>query len=69
MFLLIVYLAWLNRYQCHWAVLPALFVTVDYWLIERLLPSRLLSCGLDDNFLCVPDRWPWQIRYWDLPSR
>lgn len=69
LFLLLVYLAWLNRYQCHWAVLPALFVTIDYWLMERLLPSRLLSCGLDDNFLCIPDRWPWQIRYWDLPSR
>lgn len=69
LFLLVVYLAWLNRYQCHWAVLPALFVTVDYWLMERLLPSRLLPCGLDDSFLCIPDRWPWQIRYWDLPSR
>ena len=69
LFLLVVYLAWLNRYQCHWAVLPALFVTLDYWLMERLLPSRQLTCGLDDNFLCIPDRWPWQIRYWDLPSR
>jgi hypothetical protein len=46
-----------------------LFVTVDYWLMERLLQSRTLACGIDDNFLCIPDRWPWQIRYWDLPSR
>ncbi len=63
LFLLVSFLGWLHRHRCHWAVLPALFVTLDYWLLERLLPSRWLSCGANDDFLCVPDRWPWQIRY------
>jgi hypothetical protein len=62
-FLLIVFLAWLQRYGCHWAVLPALLVTLDYWLMDRLLGSRTLVCGLNDDFLCVPDRWPWQVRF------
>lgn len=62
-FLLIVFLAWLQRYGCHWAVLPALLVTLDYWLMDKLLGSRTLLCGLNDDFLCIPDRWPWQVRF------
>jgi|GEM_PF-1272953 len=62
-FLLIVWLAWLERYRCLWAALPALFVTLDYWLVERLAGSQALHCGSNDTFLCVPDRWPWQVRY------
>jgi hypothetical protein len=62
-FLLIVWLAWLERYRCLWAALPALFVTLDYWLVERLAGSQLLHCGSNDTFLCVPDRWPWQVHY------
>ena len=62
-FLLIVWLAWLERYRCLWAALPALLVTLDYWLVERLAGSQALLCGSNDTFLCVPDRWPWQVRY------
>jgi hypothetical protein len=62
-FLLIVWLAWLERYRCFWAALPALLVTLDYWLVERLAGSQALLCGSNDTFLCVPDRWPWQVRY------
>ena len=62
-FLLIVWLAWLERYRCLWAALPALLVTLDYWLVERLAGSQALHCGSNDTFLCVPDRWPWQVRY------
>jgi len=62
-FLLIVWLAWLERYRCPWAALPALLVTLDYWLVERLAGSQALHCGSNDTFLCVPDRWPWQVRY------
>ncbi len=62
-FLLIVWLAWLQHYRCLWAALPALLVSLDYWLVERLAASQTLHCGSDDTFLCVPDRWPWQVRY------
>ena len=62
-FLLILYLAWLQRYRALWCLLPALYVTLQYWLEGRLLPSGTLPCGRNDDFLCVPDRWPWQVRY------
>ena len=44
-------------------MLPALLVTLQYWLTDRLLASHALPCGRNDEFLCVPDRWPWQLRY------
>lgn len=62
-FLLILWLAWLVRYKCLWAMLPALVVTFEWWMGERLLASVGLNCGRNDSFLCVPDRWPWQVRY------
>ncbi|MCS5691536.1 hypothetical protein NZK33_06000 [Cyanobium sp. FGCU-6] len=62
-FLLILYLAWLQRYRATWCVLPALYITFQYWLEGRLLPSGTLLCGRNDEFLCIPDRWPWQVRY------
>ncbi|MEB3256150.1 MAG: hypothetical protein VKJ05_07170 [Synechococcaceae cyanobacterium] len=62
-FLLILYLAWLQRYRVLWCLLPALYVTLQYWLEGRLLPSGTLPCGRNDDFLCIPDRWPWQVRY------
>jgi hypothetical protein len=62
-FLLIAWLAWLERHRCLWAALPALLITLDYWLVERLAGSQALHCGSNDTFLCVPDRWPWQVRY------
>ncbi len=63
LYLLILYLAWLDRYKAHWCVIPALYVTVQYWLEGRILDSVGLECGSNDEFLCVPDRWPWQVRY------
>ena len=62
-FLLILYLAWLQRHRCLWCLLPALYVTLQYWLEGRLLPSGSQLCGRNDEFLCIPDRWPWQVRY------
>ena len=62
-FLLIIYLSWLNRYRAYWCLLPVMYMTFQYWLEGRLLTSGSLECGLDDNFLCLPDRWPWQVRY------
>lgn len=63
LFLLILYLAWLARYRAHWCLLPALYVTAQYWLENRILASGDLVCGLNDEFLCLPDRWPWQVRW------
>jgi hypothetical protein len=66
-FLLILWLAWLVRYRCLWAMLPALVVTIEAWMGERLFASVGLGCGRNDAFLCVPDRWPWQVRYGSIP--
>ncbi len=61
--LLIIYLAWLDRYRAHWCLLPVMYVTFQYWLEGRLLLSGNLECGVNDEFLCLPDRWPWQVDY------
>lgn len=66
-FLLILWLAWLVRYRCLWAMLPALVVTLEAWMGERLFASVGLTCGRNDDFLCVPDRWPWQVHYGSMP--
>ena len=63
LFLLIIFLAWLERYRARWAVLPALAVTLDFWVLDRLLDSLTLRCGKDDAFLCLPDRWPWEVSW------
>jgi len=63
LFLLLGWLAWLRRHHCLWALLPALVVTFQYWLVDRLLASTALVCGSNDEFLCVPDRWPWRLSY------
>jgi hypothetical protein len=62
-FQLIAFLAWLRHYQALWFVIPALVITLAEWMFGRILPSATFTCGLDDQFLCVPDRWPWLIRY------
>lgn len=62
-FLLITYLAWIHRYQAYAFLLPALLVTLHYWLFGRILNTESLACGANDSFLCIPDRWPWQVRY------
>lgn len=61
--LLILYLAWLHRYRAHWCLIFPLWVTLQHWLDGRILRSALYACGQNDEFLCVPDRWPWQVRY------
>jgi hypothetical protein len=53
----------LHHYRVYWCVLPALYVTLQYWLEGRLLLSGGFACGRNDEFLCIPDRWPWQVRY------
>ena len=63
LFLLILYLAWMTRYHCLRWLWPALLVSLHSWVFIRILPSGLLECGRDDAFLCLPDRWPWQVTY------
>ena len=63
LFLLLSFLLWIREHRIAWAVLPPLAVTLAGWLQHRLLDVALLRCGLDDNFLCIPDRWPWLIQY------
>lgn len=67
LFLLIVFLAWLENYRARWAVLPALAVTLDFWVLDRLLETLTLRCGKDDAFFCLPDRWPWKVS-WPRPT-
>jgi hypothetical protein len=63
-YLIVVFLAWLTRYQVGYLAILPLVVTFDYWLFDRIVPSGLLTCGANDAFLCIPDRWPWQVVYW-----
>lgn len=62
-FLMISFLAWLHHHRAYGWVVPGLIVTLIYWLDDRILASAQLQCGRNDEFLCVPDRWPWQMRY------
>lgn len=62
-FLLILLIAWMVQYKSLPWLWPALMVTIHSWLFIRLLPSGDLACGRDDAFFCLPDRWPWQVRY------
>jgi hypothetical protein len=63
-YLLVAFLAWTTRYHLGYLVTLPLLVTLDYWLFDRIIPSGLLACGANDDFLCIPDRWPWQVVYW-----
>jgi hypothetical protein len=61
-FLLISLLAWLRRRQALVMVVPLLLINLLVW-VDRAAWPQGLTCGLDDDFLCVPDRWPWSIDY------
>ena len=61
-FLLISFIAWLHRRNALIFLLPLLALNLVVWT-DRVLWPEGLDCGRDDDFLCVPDRWPWSIRY------
>ncbi len=61
-FLLLSFLAWLRRRQALLMVLPLLVFSLLAWG-DRLVWPEGLHCGLNDGFLCIPDRWPWLIDY------
>ena len=61
-FLLLSFLAWLHRRNALIFLLPLLALNLLVWT-DRVLWPEGLDCGRDDDFLCVPDRWPWLIHY------
>jgi hypothetical protein len=63
LFLLISFLAWLCHYRALPLLLPALTLTLHYWFFTRIQGSAHLACGRNDEFLCIPDRWPAQVHY------
>lgn len=64
-YLLIVFLAWLSECSLQRLSVIPLAATLHYWLFDRLGFSGLIQCGRNDEFLCIPDRLPWQINYWN----
>ena len=61
-FLLISFIAWLHRRNALIFLLPLLALNLVVWT-DRVFWPEGLDCGRDDDFLCVPDRWPWSVRY------
>jgi hypothetical protein len=64
-YLLIIFLSWLSTYSLQRLSVVPLVATLSYWLFDRLAFSGLIPCGRNDEFLCIPDRLPWQVTYWN----
>ena len=54
-------MVWTARQGCAWALLPALAVVGESFIDDRIL--RLEDCIGGDQFMCLPDRWPWQVEW------
>ena len=54
-------MVWTARQGCAWALLPALAVVGESFIDDRIL--RLKDCIGRDQFMCLPDRWPWQVKW------
>lgn len=54
-------MVWTARQGCTWALLPALAVIGESFIDDRIL--RLEDCIGGDQFMCLPDRWPWQVQW------
>jgi hypothetical protein len=65
LYLLILFFVWICSLGLQRAAVLPLAVTLQYWLFDRLAFSGLLACGRNDEFLCVPDRLPWHVIYWN----
>ncbi|QEY32442.1 hypothetical protein EVJ50_09645 [Synechococcus sp. RSCCF101] len=64
LFLLITALAWFRTHDSLWMLLPALITCLGDWGVNKVWrPEPKLRCGEDDDFLCIPDRWPDQVVY------
>ena len=62
LFLLLSVLRWFQLYSSKQMLIPLLFFSLMIWG-KQLIDPNGLNCGFDDDFLCLPDRWPWQIVY------
>jgi hypothetical protein len=62
LFLLLIVLKWFHHYKSLWLLLPMLINGLLVWGKQVWDPSGL-DCGADDDFLCIPNRLPWLIRY------
>ena len=56
-------MAWTRRRGCPWALIPVMLVSGVYFIDDRILFSGSIRCHVDDQFLCLPDRWPWQVTH------
>ncbi len=63
LFLLLSVLRWFQLYSSNQMLLPLLLFSLII-LVKQLIDPNGLNCGFDDDFLCIPDRWPWQIVYY-----
>jgi hypothetical protein len=64
LFLLVSALAWFRAHESLWMLLPAMILCLGDWGLNRLwIPEPKLNCGQDDDFLCIPDRWPDEVVY------
>jgi hypothetical protein len=61
LFWLLALLAWTCRHHCAWTLIPVLAVVGESFIDDRIL--SLEDCIGGDQFMCPPDRWPWQIKY------
>ena len=61
LFWLLALLAWTSRHHCAWTLIPVLAVVGESFIDDRIL--SLEDCIGGDQFMCPPDRWPWQINY------
>ena len=63
LFLLLSAFHWFQIYSSKQMLIPLLAYSLLIWG-KQLIDPNGLNCGLDDDFLCIPDRWPWQIVYY-----
>ncbi len=62
LFLLLSAFHWFQIYSSKKMLIPLLVFSLIIWA-KHLIDPNGLNCGFDDDFLCIPDRWPWQIVY------
>lgn len=65
LYLLMLFLVWVSNIGVRYITILPIAVTTQYWLFGRLAISGVLPCGRNDEFLCTPDRLPWDVVYWN----
>ena len=54
-------MVWVSRHGCTWSLLPACLIVGESFIDDRILAIE--NCITGDQFLCIPDRLPWQIHW------